>query len=173
MIRILIGILIGAAAGGALGYFGSCSTGTCPFTSTWWGGALFGGVVGMFLAQSLPLGKSMKTPPDLTNVKDITTRAAFDAAVAEAGARTVLVDFYATTCPPCRRLMPVLHQLARERGAALMLIKINAGASAELSRQYEVQAVPTLLLLRNGALLARTTGYQSLDQLRAWTQGTP
>ena len=39
-------ILIGALLGAALGYFGQCSSGTCPLTSTWWRGTLYGGVIG-------------------------------------------------------------------------------------------------------------------------------
>lgn len=52
MIRLLIFILIGAALGAALGYFGQCSSGTCPLTATWWRGAIYGGVVGMLFGLS-------------------------------------------------------------------------------------------------------------------------
>jgi hypothetical protein len=44
--KIILGIVIGAAVGAALGYFGQCSSGTCPLTATWWRGALFGGLLG-------------------------------------------------------------------------------------------------------------------------------
>jgi hypothetical protein len=44
---LLLAVLIGAALGAALGYFGQCTSGTCPFTSTWWRGALYGGVLGL------------------------------------------------------------------------------------------------------------------------------
>ncbi len=48
---ILIGILLGAM----LGYFGQCSSGTCPLTSTWWRGAIYGGVIGtLFFFTSRP-----------------------------------------------------------------------------------------------------------------------
>ncbi len=51
MTRILIGLLIGAAAGALLGYFGQCSSGTCPLTATWWRGAIFGGIFGVLFAS--------------------------------------------------------------------------------------------------------------------------
>ncbi len=52
MNRIIIAILIGVALGSALGYFGQCSFGTCPLTSTWWRGAIYGGVMGLIFGLS-------------------------------------------------------------------------------------------------------------------------
>lgn len=52
MSRVLIAVLIGVALGSALGYFGQCSTGTCPLTSTWWRGAIYGGVMGLLFGFS-------------------------------------------------------------------------------------------------------------------------
>ncbi|MCX6853187.1 MAG: DUF6132 family protein [Verrucomicrobia bacterium] len=50
MSRFLIPIAVGAAIGSALGYFGQCSSGTCPLTSTWWRGAIYGSVMGLLMA---------------------------------------------------------------------------------------------------------------------------
>ena len=50
MARFLIPIAIGAVIGSALGYFGQCSSGTCPLTSTWWRGAIYGSVMGLLMA---------------------------------------------------------------------------------------------------------------------------
>ena len=49
---LLLAVLIGAALGAALGYFGQCTSGTCPLTSTWWRGALYGGVLGLIFGAS-------------------------------------------------------------------------------------------------------------------------
>ena len=49
---LLLGLLIGATLGAALGYFGQCTSGTCPLTSTWWRGALYGGFLGLLFAWS-------------------------------------------------------------------------------------------------------------------------
>lgn len=49
---LLLAVLIGAALGAALGYFGQCTSGTCPLTSTWWRGALYGGVLGLIFGTS-------------------------------------------------------------------------------------------------------------------------
>ena len=45
-------VFTGAVLGGLVGYFGQCTSGTCPLTSTWWRGALYGGFVGLLLALS-------------------------------------------------------------------------------------------------------------------------
>ncbi len=52
MSRVVIAVLIGVALGSVLGYFGQCSTGTCPLTSTWWRGAIYGGVMGLLFGLS-------------------------------------------------------------------------------------------------------------------------
>jgi Family of unknown function (DUF6132) len=50
--RFALPVLIGAALGAVLGYFGQCTSGTCPLTSTWWRGALYGGLIGLIAALS-------------------------------------------------------------------------------------------------------------------------
>lgn len=50
MLRFIITVGVGVLLGSVLGYFGQCSSGTCPLTSTWWRGALYGGFLGLLLA---------------------------------------------------------------------------------------------------------------------------
>lgn len=50
MLRFLLPVLAGAVLGALLGYFGQCTSGTCPLTSTWWRGALYGGFLGLLVA---------------------------------------------------------------------------------------------------------------------------
>jgi hypothetical protein len=52
VLRFAATVLIGAAAGALLGTFGQCTSGTCPLTSTWWRGALYGGFLGLAIALS-------------------------------------------------------------------------------------------------------------------------
>ncbi len=49
-VKFVLTVLAGATLGAALGYFGQCTSGTCPLTSTWWRGALYGGVLGLMIA---------------------------------------------------------------------------------------------------------------------------
>lgn len=52
LLRLIIGGLIGAGLGTIMGHFGQCSSGTCPLTSTWWRGAIYGGSMGLLFAVS-------------------------------------------------------------------------------------------------------------------------
>ena len=52
VLRFAAIVLAGVLLGGLAGYFGQCSSGTCPLTSTWWRGALYGGFLGLFMALS-------------------------------------------------------------------------------------------------------------------------
>jgi len=52
LLRVIIGVLIGGGVGAIIGYFGQCSTGTCPLTSTWWRGAIYGGSMGLLFTMS-------------------------------------------------------------------------------------------------------------------------
>ncbi|MEO5717238.1 MAG: DUF6132 family protein [Chthoniobacterales bacterium] len=71
---LLLGLLVGVSLGALLGYFGQCASGTCPLTSTWWRGALYGGFMGVLFALSPPRsGKTGDTPPPTTAEVEATT----------------------------------------------------------------------------------------------------
>jgi thioredoxin 2 len=92
------------------------------------------------------------------------------ASVVEQATMPVLVDFWATWCVPCRMVSPALEQLARERAGELKLVKIDCDAATKLVERFSVQAVPTLLVMRNGQILSRQSGAAPLDALRRWVQ---
>ncbi len=52
MIRVIAFVAAGALLGAAVGYFGSCRSGTCPLTSTWWGGAVYGALMGLMIGKT-------------------------------------------------------------------------------------------------------------------------
>lgn len=54
IMRFALPLALGALLGAALGYFGQCTSGTCPLTSTWWRGALYGGFLGLLVAATSP-----------------------------------------------------------------------------------------------------------------------
>lgn len=91
---------------------------------------------------------------------------------AERSSVPVLVDLWATWCGPCRTVSPALEQLARERAGRLKLVKVDVDKAPMLSQRFGVRAVPTLLLLREGALLARQSGALPIAALRAWVDDT-
>jgi thioredoxin 2 len=80
----------------------------------------------------------------------------------------VLVDLWATWCGPCRMVSPALEQLATERAGSLKLVKVDVDAAPATAQQFEVRAVPTLLLMDDGQVVARQAGAAPVAALRNW-----
>lgn len=89
-------------------------------------------------------------------------------AVADRSTIPVLVDVWAPWCGPCRMVSPVLEQLAAELAGRLKLVKVDADQSPEVSRRFEVQAIPTLVLMHHGQVVAKQTGAAPASTLRSW-----
>jgi len=90
------------------------------------------------------------------------TESTFDAAVASG---TTLVDFWAPWCGPCRMMTPVLHELAEEFGESLTVAKVNVDDSPRLAARFRVQAIPLLVILRDGEEVGRIVGLQPKDAI--------
>lgn len=79
----------------------------------------------------------------------------------------VILDFYADWCGPCRMLAPTLEEIAEER-EDILVGKINVDDAPALAERYGVMSIPTLLVLRNGAEVARLVGVRpKADILKA------
>jgi len=81
----------------------------------------------------------------------------FDAEVKEAS-EPVIVDFWAEWCGPCKMLTPVLEEIAGEQDGALKIVKVNVDENQELAAQYDISAIPTLLVFQGGELKDTITG---------------
>jgi len=88
--------------------------------------------------------------------------------VAEAASIPIVVDLWAPWCGPCRRVSPALEQVARELAGRVKLVKIDVDAAPKLAERFAVQAVPTLMVMRAGQVLARRAGAAPVATLRAW-----
>ena len=70
----------------------------------------------------------------------------------------VLVDFLAPWCGPCRRVSPVVEEIAGERGEALKVVKLNIDENQETALKFNVMSIPTLMLFKHGELKKTVIG---------------
>ncbi|MDQ5861465.1 MAG: thioredoxin [Actinomycetota bacterium] len=91
--------------------------------------------------------------------------------VAEQSPVPVLVDFWAAWCGPCRMVSPVLDRLATERAGRIKLVKVDVDRSPRLSSRFDVQAIPTLMVIVGGKVVARQAGAAPAAALRSWLDG--
>ena len=79
----------------------------------------------------------------------------------------VVVDFWADWCGPCKLVSPALEKLAQEFKGKLMVIKINVDKKPQISAQYQVQSIPTIMMFHKGNQKMRLVGalpYEAIKQ---------
>ena len=96
---------------------------------------------------------------DITDVSDTN----FQAEVLENDS-PVLVDFWAPWCGPCRMVAPALEQIASERDD-LRIVKLNTDENQQTAIQYQVLAIPTMILFKNGKEADRIVGFMPKERL--------
>lgn len=83
------------------------------------------------------------------------------------GQGTVLVDFWAPWCGPCKMIAPVLEQLDQEVGEQVKIAKVNVDDNPESASRFGVMSIPTLILFKDGQPVDKVVGLQSKDALKS------
>ncbi len=107
-------------------------------------------------------GKCKKKLPWLVNATD----ASFDAA--SKTKLPVLVDLWAPWCGPCRMVAPILEKISKKYAGNLKIAKVNVDENPQLQNRFQAMSIPTMLLLRDGNVVARQVGAMQQPQLEAW-----
>ncbi len=94
--------------------------------------------------------------------------AEFDALINEG--KTVLLDFFATWCGPCKMLTPVLEEVEVDY-PDVEFVKVDVDEEGDLARRFGISVIPTLFVIKNGETTATTKGYLNADELRAFIDG--
>lgn len=94
------------------------------------------------------------------------TTANFDAEVLKSD-KTVLVDFYADWCGPCKMMAPTVEQIANELDGEAVVGKLNVDDNEEIAMKYSVMSIPTLIVFKNGQAVDKKVGVQSKETILA------
>lgn len=78
---------------------------------------------------------------------------------------TVLVDFFATWCGPCKMIAPVVEQLATEYEGKAAVYKLDVDEAQEIGMEYRIMSIPTLVIFKNGQEAERIRGAVSKEEL--------
>ena len=82
----------------------------------------------------------------------------------------VLVDFWAPWCAPCQMVAPILEAVAEKMGDKLKIVKMNTDENMTISQNYEIMAIPSLLVFKKGEVVERIVGVKPQPQLEAQLQ---
>ena len=85
---------------------------------------------------------------------------------------TCIVDFFATWCPPCKMLAPVVDKVSEEYGSKLNFYKVNVDENNEISQKYQIMHVPTLIVFKNGSPVKKVSGAMGEAELKKFIDGS-
>jgi len=99
----------------------------------------------------------------MANVNSVTDQE-FQASVLDSET-PVLVDFWAEWCVPCHMVSPVVEEIGTERGDDLKVVKLNIDENPNVTRQFGVMSIPSLVLFKGGQEVARVIGAKPKDAI--------
>lgn len=91
-------------------------------------------------------------------VHQVKSKSELEAKFNEAGEKLVVVDFFATWCGPCKRIAPLLDEIAEKNKDKLVALKVDVDEIEELVGEYGVTVMPTFIFKRKGQLLEKLVG---------------
>ena len=81
------------------------------------------------------------------------------------GEGTVLVDFWAEWCGPCKAISPILDEIADEKAGAVTIAKLNVDDAPNTAREFEVMSIPTMIVFKDGQQVAKMIGAKAKDAI--------
>lgn len=186
VVRLLMGIGVGACLGVLMGYLGKCSSGACPLMMNPCRGAVYGGIVGALFA--IVLAGSLRSAQEATRAEEgkptngisapgateparqdvlvhVNNAADFDRYVLRTS-KPCLADFYSDRCGPCRMLAPIIEDLARKYQGRAVVCKVNLDSAPRLAARYNITGIPAVLFFERGQEVHRLIGLRRRDDYK-------
>lgn len=91
-------------------------------------------------------------------VYQVKSKADLESKLTEAGDKLVVIDFFATWCGPCKRIAPILEEIAKENEGKLVVLKVDVDEVEELVGEYSIEVMPTFVFKRKGEHLDTLAG---------------
>ncbi len=101
-----------------------------------------------------------------TNIVELTAANVREVLLEQSTTKTILIDFWADWCEPCKQLMPILERIAADYPDTLVLAKVDCEAEQELAAQFQVRSLPTLMVFKDGQPVDGMTGAQPEQAIR-------
>ena len=166
--NLLIGVTIGAVAGGLIGSLRTCTDGGCPLTANPKRGAIWGAILGLVAvlatAQAGTPATSATNPPQTTAVTQLVSTEDWQHNVLDRPGRSV-VYFHAEWCSACKAFSPALEGFADEHSPAVRFYEVDVDKEPKLANECKIEYLPTVIVFGNGKETARHVGLATGDEL--------
>ena len=85
--------------------------------------------------------------------------------------KTVLIDFYADWCGPCKMMSPIIDKIAEELDGNVKICKLNVDEAQDMAMKYNVMSIPTLIIFKNGSVVDTIVGLRSKEEILETLKG--
>ena len=106
----------------------------------------------------------------MSNVKSVTTDSFRTDVIESSASKPVVVDFWAEWCGPCKKLSPILDDVADELGDDVEVVKVNVDEERTLGAMFQIMSIPSVLIFRNGEKVDEFVGLRSKSDIVAQIQ---
>lgn len=100
----------------------------------------------------------------MSNVKEVNENT-FDEEVRQYNEQVVVVDFWAPWCGPCKKIAPVVDEIAKEFDGKIKVVKVNVDENLKIAQEYSISGIPSILIFKEGEAVERLVGMMPKSSL--------
>ena len=123
---------------------------------------ILGCILALVLTMSLPAAEAGEVAAvNADEIKSI---------ISENKGKVVVLNFWATWCPPCNVMKPTIEELEKELAGKAEFVAYDVDAQGEMAQKYGVMSIPTYVIEKDGKEVARTTGARPKEEFKRWVE---